>query len=412
MKAHTLTTRGLSCLVTAAAVLALAALTVTPGQAVAAFSPWSAVSAPGAPGATSYLDLGRKDCLGSATTHRSRVWFTVADGVLSDTYSPTTDNSNLSTLQFLVTDGHSFTDLQTRDMTYVARALDGTGMSCEIVATARSGRYRLVTDYLTDPARDSVVMHTRFEPLVPAARRYRVYVRYDAMINGAGGGGTTNGGANSATITSGSHRGANALVSYQTLARSSQTQRTYEVPVYGALAADHAYPMSSSGFAGTASDGLTQLDAQHRLGPTYRDADNGNVEQTAEIDPADERSFTLALGYGQTQASAVQAATASAATPFRSDGRALPRGLAALRRAAAPAPGGIPGADRRPGSRSAPAVLDVCQRAEGHRGQGVPGRRRLGARRPVGPGHRREHRDQRAPRCEHQLPGHLRTRLL
>jgi glucoamylase len=33
--------------------------------------------------------------------------------VLSDTYSPTTDNSNLSTLQFLVTDGHSFTDLQT-----------------------------------------------------------------------------------------------------------------------------------------------------------------------------------------------------------------------------------------------------------------------------------------------------------
>jgi hypothetical protein len=57
------------------------------------------------------------------------VWFTVADGVLSDTYSPTTDNSNLSTLQYLVTDGHSFTDLQTRDMTYVARALDGTGMT-------------------------------------------------------------------------------------------------------------------------------------------------------------------------------------------------------------------------------------------------------------------------------------------
>ncbi len=298
--------------------LALAALGL-PGvsSAAAAAQRWSAASAPGAPGATSYLDLGRKDCLGSATTNRSRVWFTVADGVLSDTYSPTTDNSDLSTLQFLVTDGHSFTDLQTRDMTYVARPLDGTGMSCEIVATARSGRYRIVTDYLTDPARSSVVMHTRFEPLVAAARRYLLYVRYDAMINGAGGGGTTNGGANSATITAGSHRGAGALVSYQTLARSSQTQRTYEVPVYGALAADHAYPVSSSGFAGTASDGLSQLDAQHRLGPTYREADNGNVEQTAQIDPAHEDSFTLALGYGQTEAAAVQAAAASAGTPFR-----------------------------------------------------------------------------------------------
>jgi len=314
MKAQMLAARAPSSLITAAVVLALTVLAIIPAQAAATSSPWTAVSAPGGPGATSYLDLGRKDCLGSATTNRSRVWFTVANGVLSDTYSPTTDNSNLSTLQFLVTDGHSFTDLQTRDMTYVAKPLDGTGMSCEIVATARSGAYRIVTDYLTDPARNSVVMHSAYEPLTAAARAYRIYVRYDAMINGAGGGGTTNGGANSATITSGSD--GNALVSYQTLARSSQTQRTYEVPVYGALAADHAYPESSSGFVGTASDGLTQLDAQHDLGPTYRDADSGNVEQTAEIDPAHDRSFTLALGYGQTEASAVQAASASASAPF------------------------------------------------------------------------------------------------
>ncbi len=316
MTPYTMAARAPSSLLTAAVALALAALAVLPGEAVGASSPWTAASAPGGPGATSYLDLGRKDCLGSATTNRSRVWFTVADGVLSDTYSPTTDNSNLSTLQFLVTDGHSFTDLQTRDMTYVARPLDGTGMSCQIVASARSGRYRIVTDYVTDPTRDSVVMHTRYEPLISAARAYRIYVRYDALINGAGGGGTTNGGANSATIASGSHHGAGALVSYQTLARSSQTQRTYEVPVYGALAADHAYPVSSSGFAGSASDGMTQLDAQHRLGPTYRDADNGNVEQTAQVDPAHERSFTLALGYGQSEASAVRAAVVSATTPF------------------------------------------------------------------------------------------------
>ena len=93
------------------------------------------------------------------------MWFTVADGVLSDVYSPTSDNTNLDTLQYLVSDGRSFTDLQTRDMTYTVRSLDRTGVSCQVVATADSHAYRLVTDYLTDPLRDSVVMHTTFVPL-------------------------------------------------------------------------------------------------------------------------------------------------------------------------------------------------------------------------------------------------------
>ena len=51
-------------------------------------------------------------------TRRSKVWFTVADGVLSDVYFPTNDNTNNETLQYVVTDGTTFTDLQTRDMTY------------------------------------------------------------------------------------------------------------------------------------------------------------------------------------------------------------------------------------------------------------------------------------------------------
>ena len=61
------------------------------------------------------------------------MWFTIADGVLSDTYWPTVDATNVHTLQYVVTDGHSFTDLQTRDMQY--RVIpDPTGMSCTVVA--------------------------------------------------------------------------------------------------------------------------------------------------------------------------------------------------------------------------------------------------------------------------------------
>ena len=105
-----------------------------------------------------------------------------------DVYYPTIDTTNVETLQYVVTDGKTFTDLQTRDTTYTAAALDATGMTCRVVSTAKSGRYRIVTDYLTDPARDSVVMRTTLLPAKPKDR-LDVYVRFDATVNGNGGGG-------------------------------------------------------------------------------------------------------------------------------------------------------------------------------------------------------------------------------
>jgi glucoamylase len=269
-------------------------------------------SAPGGPGGQSYLDLGRKDCLGTARTTASKVWYTVAGGVLSDVYSPTTDNTNLETLQYLVTDGSTFTDLQTRDMTFTARALDGTGMACQVISTAKSGRYELVSDYITDPLRDSVIVHTRYVPLTWQARGYHVYVRYDASVNGNGGGGTQNGGADWATIDPAT----TALVSYDTHAVSSAPQRDYEVPLYGTLLADRPFLAASSGFTGTASDGLTQLDASHALTAIYQNAGDGNVEQTAQIDTTPGGEFTLALGYARTKAQSIRTARLSASTPF------------------------------------------------------------------------------------------------
>ena len=115
--------------------------------------------APGGPGSLSHFDLARKDCVGTARTDSSKVWFTVADGVLSDVYEPTIDNTNVHTLQYVVTDGHSFTDLQTRDLTYTVSS-DRSGMECTVAATSAAHGYTLTTRYVTDPRRDSVVMHT------------------------------------------------------------------------------------------------------------------------------------------------------------------------------------------------------------------------------------------------------------
>src|SRR5258705_1352671 len=169
--------------------------TVAAGLLALPGTPAAASPAAGAPGAASHFDLARKDCLGTARNSSSKAWFTVAGGVLSDTYYPTVDNTNVETLQYIVTDGSTFTDLQTRDMSYVATSLDRSRLACRVTSTARSGRYRIVTDYVTDPARASVVMHTRIQALRGRLSDLAVYVRFDSTLNGNGGGGSGNAGA-------------------------------------------------------------------------------------------------------------------------------------------------------------------------------------------------------------------------
>jgi glucoamylase len=267
------------------------------GTPVAAAQP-SAV--PGGPGSLSHFDLARKDCLGTSAGRASKVWYTVAGGVLSDVYSPTVDNTNVETMQFLVTDGRTFTDRQTRDTTYTVRSLDATGMACEVTSTARSGRYRIVTDYVTDPQRDAVVMRVRLE----STARLALYVRIDPSVNGNGGGGPANGGGDDARVDPAT----GALVSSDANTVTNATNRTYAVPTAMALRADRPFLAASSGFAGTPSDGLPQ-------GMDYAEAKDGNVTQTARLDTS-HGDVTLALGFGRDGASAVGTAGAALRRPF------------------------------------------------------------------------------------------------
>ena len=225
-----------------------------------AFGPASAGAAPATdgPGAMSHFDLARKDCVGTARNDRSKVWFTVADGVLSDVYYPTNDNTENETLQYVVTDGSTFTDLQTRDMTYSVQALDSRALTCRVTAKAKSGRYRIVTDYLTDPDRPTVILHSRFEALRGRTKDYRVYVRFDPTLNGNGGGAPENAGADGGTVAR--DRDHTLLIGSDPVTATIAANRDYAQPVYSALDADEPFAQVSNGYAGAASDGLKQLD--------------------------------------------------------------------------------------------------------------------------------------------------------
>src|SRR5690349_12647229 len=291
-----------------AATALLAGLAVTVPAASAATV---AATAPGAPGAASYFDLARKDCLGTSAGTGSKVWYTVAGGVLSDVYEPTIDNTDVSTLQYIVTDGATFTDLQARDMTYTVAA-DPTGMACTVTSADAKHGYRLVTTYVTDPARDTVLMSTRLQALPGSGAnlaRLHLYTRLDAHVNGNGGGGSDNAGANSGVVDS-----SGVPVVFSTNTVTNATNRDYAVPTYMALAGTSAQA-ASVGYAGTASDGLTQLDTAHTLTP-YTSAPDGHVVATENVTPGGGHEVTLALGFGRTQAQSVSVAKASLAHPF------------------------------------------------------------------------------------------------
>src|SRR5437667_7297761 len=236
------------------------------------------------PGALSHFDLSRKDCLGTARNTTSKVWFTVANGVLSDVYYPTADNTNVETMQYIVTDGSTFTDLQTRDTTYTVQLLDNhsQALDCEVTTTAKSGKYSIITDYLTDTNRNTLVMNVHFVPLVGNLSNYKLYVRYDPSINGNGGGGSSseNGGGDTGTIDTST--GHNVPIAFDTLTTSNAFNRNYAVPVYSTLDSSTPFTQVSNGFVGQPSDGLTQLDSSHALTAIYSQATNGNLVQTAQ----------------------------------------------------------------------------------------------------------------------------------
>jgi len=274
----------------------------------------AAAIAPGAPGAPSYFDLARKDCVGTATGTGSKVWYTVAGGVLSDVYEPTIDNTNVSTLQYVVTDGSTFTDLQTRDMTYTVAA-DPTGMACTVTSTDAKHGFRLVTTYLTDPSSDTVLMHTTLQD-IPGSdvnlASLHLYARLDAHVNGNGGGGTENAGANTGAVDTSA--GAPVPVIFSTNTVTDAVNRDYAVPTYMALDAT-ADQAASVGYEGTASDGLTQLDATHTL-TSYTSAPDGHIVATEDVTPGSGHEVTLALGFGRSQAQSVSVARTSLSHSF------------------------------------------------------------------------------------------------
>src|SRR2546423_4368510 len=83
--------------------------------------------APGAPGMDSHWPNAAKDGFGTANTLRSKVWFTLSDGVMTEVYYPTLDVPNVQSLQLIIFTPEGNVDTESEDTRHSITVSDNAG---------------------------------------------------------------------------------------------------------------------------------------------------------------------------------------------------------------------------------------------------------------------------------------------
>jgi glucoamylase len=271
------------------AAFTVAALVVT--AAVVATSPTAAFAAdaPGAPGGASSWTTGGKQGLGTSATTTSKVWYTLGQGITDEVFYPTVDVANVQDMQYVVSDGSTFSQLERDNTSHQIVLTDPQSLSYQQVNTANNGRYKITKTYTTDPARATVLIQTRFQVLTGGP--LSLYVLYNPSLNNSGSGDT------------GASSGGQLVAS--------------DGPVSSALASSVGFTKMTSGYSASASDPLTDLTGNNSLDSLYDTANTaGNLVQMGQIPVGTDTTFTLALGFGSDRATASGNASASLSAGF------------------------------------------------------------------------------------------------
>ena len=126
--------------------------------------------APGSPGAAIGWGPGRKQAFGAAPGPRSRVWFTIAEGNLSEVFHPAVDRPALRGLRFLAAAPGSPPVDDATEAQHTVRWIE-PGIPCFRV-DSRHVEYALTTTFVTDPDDDVLLLSGDFVPEMPDVRLY------------------------------------------------------------------------------------------------------------------------------------------------------------------------------------------------------------------------------------------------
>lgn len=254
---------------------------------------------PSSPGLPHQWAPALKQAVGTAyepVAAASPVWFTLAQGVVTEVFYPNADFPQIGELQLVVTDGDRFFSEQKRDTISTVRYKD-EGMVVQVSGKDRSGRYSYEQEIFTDVAAPALRIRTRFKA---ATSGLRVFVLFKPALD-----------------NNGSRNIGSALKTGLFASGASPTQVRAGGPTHAALIASVPWGTTSAGFLGS-SDGWMDLFQNSRLTQSQKEAGPGNIVLSGELLLKSENTseFELALGFGQTQAAALTYASTAIQFPF------------------------------------------------------------------------------------------------
>jgi glucoamylase len=245
----------------------------------------------GGPGLPSTWSPASKQAIGTAFNDTSKVWFTVARGIITEVYYPTVDRANTRDLRFLVTDGKTFFDEEGKDTTAEVEYINKKALAFIIKNTAKSGKYKFTKRIITDPQAQSLVMKTSFEAIEGSPEDYRIYLLFAPHINNMGC-------ENSGRCARSNNR--DHLIAWR---EDTAAVVTANVP----------FLKKSAGFVG-ASDGWQDLKEDLSMDWTFERAEGGNIALMAELPPSGD--FIIVTSFGRNEAEAIGEAEKTLSRPY------------------------------------------------------------------------------------------------
>src|SRR5258706_3601905 len=125
-----------------------------------------------------------KQGLGTALSLRSKLWFTLQGGSLTEVFYPTADTANVQLLQFVVVDPRSkMVETERDDATHHIRTMDADSLSFRQDNTSKSGGWEIRKTYVADIDRNSLLIDVEF---LPKRVGLELYVVYDPPLKNSG----------------------------------------------------------------------------------------------------------------------------------------------------------------------------------------------------------------------------------
>jgi GH15 family glucan-1,4-alpha-glucosidase len=122
-----------------------------------------------------------KNGFGTSITLNSKVWFTLAGGIMTEVFYPTIDTPLVKTLQLTVRTDYR-TETEANDTVHRLELPNPASLTFRQVNTAKSGHYTITKTYVTDPRRNSVLIDVQFDGIAPA----RLSTEFEPSSNNKG----------------------------------------------------------------------------------------------------------------------------------------------------------------------------------------------------------------------------------